>query len=227
MTTYFIAGIDTDAGKTIATGCIAKYLMDAGKTVITQKLAQTGCTGISTDIEMHRRLMHMPLTEFDVDGSTCPYVFTYPASPHLAAQIDDAQIDCATITKATARLRANFEFVLLEGVGGLHVPLSPNYTTLDYLREQKYPVILISSSKLGSINHTLLTLEVMRIYGIELKAVLYNHFPDTSPVITTDSAQIIQSYTKTYFPNAGFAQLPIVDFDTHTKFLFAELGLFV
>ena len=90
---YFVSGIDTDAGKSVVTGLIARSLLHQGVNVITQKFIQTGCRGISEDILTHRRIMGIPVQDVDRDGTTCPYVMTYPASPHLAAEIDHLAID--------------------------------------------------------------------------------------------------------------------------------------
>lgn len=90
---YFITGIDTDAGKSIVTGVLARDMRARGERVITQKFIQTGNTGISEDIELHRRIMGIPLQREDLDGTTCPITFTYPASPQLAAEIDNREID--------------------------------------------------------------------------------------------------------------------------------------
>ena len=91
----FVGGIDTDIGKTVATGWLAAKLMRQGFSVITQKIVQTGCTGISDDILVHRRLQNLPLLPEDTDGTTCPYLFGYPCSPHLAARMAGARIDPA------------------------------------------------------------------------------------------------------------------------------------
>ena len=74
----FVSGIDTDIGKSIATGYYAKHLMQQGYSVITQKMVQTGCQDISTDIIVHRKIQGITLTEEDRQGITCPYLFDYP-----------------------------------------------------------------------------------------------------------------------------------------------------
>ena len=153
----FISGIDTNVGKTVATGMIAKALAKAGKKVITQKMIQTGCEHVSEDIEAHRQIQGLPFTDEDTQGLTCPYIFTYPCSPHMAAAKDGRRIDLETITQATRRLRETYEYVLLEGAGGLMVPNDMESLTIDYVKEQAYPLILVTSGKLGSINHTLLS----------------------------------------------------------------------
>ena len=89
-----------------------------GERVITQKFIQTGNTGISEDIELHRRIMGIPLQREDLDGTTCPITFTYPASPQLAAEIDNREIDLSLVEKSTGKLLESYDTVLLEGAGG-------------------------------------------------------------------------------------------------------------
>ena len=82
---YFISGIDTNIGKSYATGFIARTWNSEGRRTITQKLIQTGNTGMSEDIELHRRIMRCGLLPEDREGLTMPEIFSYPCSPHLAA----------------------------------------------------------------------------------------------------------------------------------------------
>ena len=122
----FITGIDTGVGKTIASGLLAKQIMKQGKSVITFKLVQTGCAGISEDIIKHREIMEMPLTAEDISSLTCPYVFTHPCSPHLAADIEEKNIDESLLVKTIAELEKKYDFIIIEGAGGLFVPLNKN-----------------------------------------------------------------------------------------------------
>ena len=213
MAVYFISGIDTDAGKSIVTGVIARTLLQKGVHVITQKFIQTGCVGISEDILKHREIMGIPPQEVDRDGTTCPYVMTYPASPHLAAEIDRVEIDVERIHRSTEKLDAAYDVVLLEGAGGLYVPVSRQYLTIDYIQEYKHPLILVSSSKLGSINHTLMSLELCRLRGIEVAYVVYNDFPNDSEWIKNDSITNIRQYLDEYFPDCRLLELPVVEGD--------------
>ena len=186
-TVLFITGIDTNIGKTFATGMIACALAQKGKRVITQKMIQTGCTDVSEDIEMHRKIQGIPFTEEDKAGLTCPYIFTYPCSPHMAAEKDGRAIDISVVTEATRCLQEKYEYVLLEGAGGLMVPNDFHSLTIDYIKEQGYPVILVTSGKLGSINHTLLSLFACKQYGIPVRAVAYNLYPPTDELITANT----------------------------------------
>ena len=131
MSVLFVSGIDTDIGKTYATGLLAKSLMQQGVNVITQKLVQTGISkqadgelGIADDILSHRQLMEMPLQPCDLDFTTCPYRYEKPASPHLSRLGYQESLDPDMITNATKRLQAEYELVLLEGAGGLLVPIT-------------------------------------------------------------------------------------------------------
>lgn len=199
---YFVTGIDTNVGKTAATGFIARELMNKGVNVITQKMIQTGCLSESEDIVEHRRIMNIPMQDVDLNSDTCPYIFTYPCSPHLAAQIDNRSIDIHTISEATARLAEKYEVVLLEGAGGVMVPVTEDYLTLDYMTEMNYPVILVTSGKLGSINHTLLSLEAIRQRGLDLAMLVYNLYPKADEIIEEDTLRYLRNYLARYYPDA-------------------------
>ena len=203
---FFVSGIDTGIGKTIATGLIARGLMESGKTVITQKGVQTGCVGMSEDIVKHRQLMKMEMLPEDHEGLTCQYLFATPCSPHLAARIEKTKIDPDKITKAAKKLAKRYDVVLLEGAGGLFVPLQEEYLMIDYLAEVKWPVLLVTSSRLGSINHTLASFEALRSREISLSGVLYNRHDETDPLIAKDSLVIITAYLRKY----GFT-CPVVE----------------
>ena len=134
MGIVFVTGIDTGIGKSIATGLMARWLARRGRPVITQKLVQTGCRGaVAEDIAVHRRLMGTGLFDVDRDGTTCPCVFAYPASPHLAARLENREVDISAIDRASDRLAAMHEHVLVEGVGGVLVPLAGSLSVLDYV----------------------------------------------------------------------------------------------
>lgn len=197
---YFITGIDTNIGKSIATGWLAARLIEQGLNVITQKMIQTGDSGISEDIEMHRKLMNTPFTEEDRDGTTCPIVLSYPASPHLAAKIDRVEIEISLIETSTECLSERYDVVLLEGAGGAMVPLTDNLLTIDYVAERGYPAILVTSGRLGSINHTILTIEALLNRKVELHSIIYNRYPQCDSVIEEDTLEYIKSYLSRVSP---------------------------
>ena len=209
---YFVTGIDTNIGKSIATGWLAKRLFDCDRSVITQKLVQTGNNGYSEDIELHRKIMGIDFTEVDKKGLTAPVIFSYPASPHLASRIDNQNLDLEIISKATEKLASQYDIVLLEGAGGPMVPLTTDLLTIDYIAQRAYPVILVTSGRLGSINHTLLCFEALLQRGMELYKVIYNMYPSTDKIIEDDTLQIIKLYMNKYFPSATLVEMPKIDF---------------
>ncbi len=193
---HFISGIDTNVGKSYATGILARDLNAAGRSVITQKLVQTGCTDSSEDIELHRRIMGIAPTPEDTDMTTAPEIFTYPCSPHLATVIDGREIDFARIDAATAALTERYDIVLLEGAGGLMVPLTEDMLTVDFIERRRYPVMLVTSGRLGSINHTLLSIEALERRGIKVTALLYNAYPSLDDkTIEEDTRRYLERHT--------------------------------
>lgn len=210
---YFVSGIDTDTGKTYVTGYIARRLMEQGKRVITQKFIQTGNKEWSEDIEAHRRIMGCGMLPEDLDHTTAPVIFSYPASAQLAARIDGREIDLSVIDRATERLASLYDIVFVEGAGGLAVPITDTFMAIDYVASRRLPVILVTNGVLGSINHTILSLEAIRSRGIELAAVLYNEHFDSDPTIAADTRGFIARYVERNFPGAKFEVIPSVNAD--------------
>lgn len=223
MPVTFISGIDTGVGKTIITGLLAKFLNNSGWKVITQKLIQTGCSGISEDILLHRKIMDIELQEEDQSGLTCPYIFDFPASPHLAANLEGRAIDVNIIKTSTNRLLEKYDYVLLEGAGGLLVPLKLGYTTMDYIQENNLPLIIVSTPKLGSINHTLMSLDAARKRNIEVKGIVYNLFPSESDLITRDSKEVFKYYLKKYDYPQVVIEVPFIREDKLPEVEFTQL----
>jgi dethiobiotin synthetase len=201
-----VSGIDTGIGKTYATGLIAKALLRQGKAVITQKIVQTGCEGVAEDILKHRHLMGIGLQDVDREGLTSPYVFRYPASPHLSGRMEDVEIDILHIRRATFALQKRYDLVLLEGVGGLLVPLAYDLLFADYIRNAGYELVLVTGPRLGSISHTLLSIEACVKRGIVIRGVIYNLFGSTDKLIAKDTREVILHYLH----KAG-SKAPIID----------------
>ncbi|WP_320167856.1 dethiobiotin synthase [Mangrovibacterium marinum] len=209
--TYFISGIDTDCGKTMVTSLLARELHQQGIKVITQKMVQTGSSEIADDLREHRRITGIDLQEVDLDHTTCPYIFQFPASPHLAARMEQTSIDPEVISRSTTKLEENYELVLLEGAGGLMVPIQDELLTIDYLQKEGHPLILVSSSKLGSINHTLLSLEACLNRKIPVAALVYNHLPNENQFIAEESMQVLKRYLHNNSPETHWMECPEVN----------------
>lgn len=189
----FISGIDTDCGKTYITGLLAYHFRKAGINCITSKLVQTGCMGIADDILEHRRIMEIEVLPEDKSGLTCPFVYSFPASPHLSAKIDKRPFRIDSFSETLQSLLKKYELVITEGAGGITVPITDEVLTSDYLIENKQPLILVSSSRLGSINHTLLSIDFCIKNNINLIAVIYNQFPDDDVQIANSTYQFLEN----------------------------------
>ncbi|MCD8134520.1 MAG: dethiobiotin synthase [Parabacteroides gordonii] len=207
----FITGIDTSVGKTYATGVLARSMKALGRSVTTMKMVQTGCEGISEDIEMHRRLMGISLTDEDRMGLTCPYLFKYPCSPHMAAAMEKNEIIPFTISMNIEQMQQHYNQILIEAAGGLMVPLNFDMLTIEYTRERHYPVVLVTSGKLGSINHTLLSLFACAQYGIKILAVIYNQYPKIDAKIEENTYQYLERYISHNYPGTQLLTLPKED----------------
>lgn len=210
---YFVSGIDTDVGKSYATGFLAREWQAGGKRTITQKLVQTGGQGLSEDVRLHRQLMGTRLLREDEEGLTTPAIFPFPASPHLAARLAGQSVDCSALTRATQGLAARYDVVLVEGAGGLMVPLTETVLTIDYIRDCGYPVVLVTSGRLGSINHTLLSLEALKARGMRLHALVYNAFPLGDATIRRDTKAYFQNVLAREWPDAALVLLPFMTGD--------------
>lgn len=206
----FITGIDTNIGKSYATAYLKRILIQEGKQVVTQKMIQTGNEGRSEDIELHRHLLGEPWGQEDEEGLTAPIVLSYPASPHLAAHIDKRVLDISLIDEATDRLLSDYgyDIVLLEGAGGLMVPITKEYWTIDFIAERGYPIALVTSGRLGSINHTLLTLSCCKTRGIQVAYLIYNLYPNVDKLIEEDTLAFLKEYCRKELPECQIITMP-------------------
>ena len=187
---FFISGIDTGIGKTVVTGLMARWLRSAGRDAITVKMVQTGNDGFSEDLDAHRAIAGQPRFREDGLGLTAPQIFKFPSSPELAARMEGRSVDLKAIADAIAKCAASHDFVLVEGAGGLAVPLTRDTLAVDFAAAQKWPLVLVASGRLGSINHIILSLEAAKSRGMQVAGVVYNWCADADPVIDVDTPEV-------------------------------------
>lgn len=169
----FITGTDTGVGKTVVTAALTVHMKRKGVAVGVMKPIETGI--------MTSRLAHsdaarlQAVTESDdALGAICPFQFELPLAPLAAAQSERRQIDLGVIQKVYRLLSRRYEYMVIEGVGGVHVPLGPKIEVLDLIARLKFPVVIVGRSALGGINHALLTVEALRRRRIPVAAVVLN-----------------------------------------------------
>jgi dethiobiotin synthetase len=202
--TYFITGIDTGIGKTWVTGLLLRHLLSQGLGAVSAKLVQTGCQGLSEDLLEHRKMAGMPLLDVDREGLTCPYVFERPMSPHWAASKAGKFIEEKRLSLQFQSLDKKFDVVLCEGAGGILVPLSLGRTSADFVADQGWKTIVVSVPRLGSLNHTLLTLSLLETKNIPLAGLVLNQ-ADAWGIELHD---VFVNYFQSQFPNVPLIKIP-------------------
>jgi len=171
----FVTGTGTEVGKTVVAATIARTLAREGRGVAVFKPA---VTGLDEGVEADHALLRRASGSSQSDEEIAPYRYGPPASPHLAAALAGEEIDPEQLRRAAAAAGEGADAIVCEGVGGLLVPLSPGYLVRDLAADLGYPLVIVAGPGLGTINHTLLTIEVARAAGLEVAAIVLNPWPD-------------------------------------------------
>ena len=202
MSVYFISGIDTGIGKTAVTGLMARWLLAAGRDAITVKMVQTGNYGFSEDIDAHRAICGGVRFPEDDEGLTSPQIFKFPSSPLLAASLEGRAVDVEAIRNAVRTCARRHEVVLVESAGGLDVPLTDEMLSVDLAAKEGWPLVLVTCGRLGSINHTLLSLEAAKLRGMKVAGVVHDWCEGADPEIDRDAVGTVRRYlVKWGFPD--------------------------
>lgn len=168
----FIAGTDTGVGKTVVTAALLAALRERGLDTVAMKPVQTGALrGRSPDLDFCAKAARWRADAAE-SADLCPYHFPLPASPHLAAREAGVKIEPRKITDAFRRLRSRHEAILVEGAGGVLVPLCEDFCQRDLIAALKLPVVVVARAGLGTLNHTLLTVEALRRRRIEIAMIV-------------------------------------------------------
>ena len=125
--------------------------------------------------------------------------------------MEGRKVDLEKADWATLTLTQRFDTVLVEGAGGLMVPIEWFYTMLDYAADRGFPVILVTNPRLGSVNHALLSLEACRARGVEVDMLAYSLWGETSPEITADTRRLLKEYLRLNLPECEFMEVPVID----------------
>ncbi len=170
--TVFVTGTDTGCGKTAVASALARTLRAAGKRVRVLKPIETGCVdGVPADA---LALAHAAGDAAPVER-LCPYRFALPVAPEVAARAERVAIDLARIESALALARKVADLVIVEGAGGLLVPIAPGLDMAGLARRLRLPLVVAARAALGTINHTLLTLEAARARDLRVLGVVVSH----------------------------------------------------
>ena len=190
MKQIFVTGTDTDVGKTFVCGLLLHFYKEMGVDVGYQKWAATGPDFPPADLTFCLETAGLPVVEDDLSLQV-PFHFSMPASPHLAAEQQGAELDKQHLLNCYEKMKSRHEVLVVEGVGGLMVPLRRDLLLAELLAELKIPTIIVARSGLGTINHTLLTLEGLRSRGIPVMGVVF------SDAVASGNELMIQDNMKT------------------------------
>lgn len=193
----FITGTDTGVGKTIVSATLARFMRSKGIDVGVIKPATSGCRKENGRLVSDDALLLCGAAGVPCDSDSAPYLFREPLAPAEAARIDNQQIDFDHIHDCYARIASRHDFVIMEGAGGLIVPLSGMKTVADLAQETKLPLLVVARPNLGTINHTALTCMVASQMGIELAGVIINNFPVEPGLAEQSAAHYIAGLCKT------------------------------
>lgn len=174
----FVTGTDTDVGKTLVTAALALHLKKRGFTVGVMKPIETGVSA-GRDAQSDAAQLRSIIESEETLGAICPYSFEMPVAPLTAAQAERQTIDPNTIKKVYRLLSGRYDCMVVEGIGGVHVPITTKSNVTDLIKLLRLPVVVVGRSGLGGINHALLTVEALRRQKIRIIALVLNR---TQPV---------------------------------------------
>ncbi len=184
----FVTGTGTEVGKTVVAAALARTLSASGASVAVFKPA---VTGLEDPGEPDHELLRRAAGSAQSDAEIAPYRYGPPASPHLAAALAGEEIDPNRLRSAAAAAGAEADELVCEGVGGLLVPLAAGYAVRDLAVDLGLPLVIAAPPGLGTINHTLLTLEAARSAGLAVAMVALTPWPDTPTEVEASNRETI------------------------------------
>ncbi|MDP8263592.1 MAG: dethiobiotin synthase [Candidatus Ancaeobacter aquaticus] len=171
----FATGTDTDIGKTFVSGLIAQaFLRRNIRTIVVKPIATGGrklkgqC--ISPDTLYLKKKLNLPQQQNELN----PVCFSAPLAPLSASRIEKKTINIKNVLKSVEHAAQNYDQIIVEGIGGVSVPITKDYFVSNLIKDIGFPVIIVARSSLGTINHTLLTINELERRGISILGVIYN-----------------------------------------------------
>jgi dethiobiotin synthetase len=189
---FFITGTDTEVGKTYIACKLIKHYVALGYKVVGMKPVAAGCDWVdgawlNEDVKLLTAASNVQAPAHLIN----PYSFNEPIAPHIAAQHEGVTIDLQVIVDAYQQLTQLADIVIVEGAGGLLVPLGDDHTLADLVAQLNIPIILVIGLKLGCINHALLTYEVIRQRQLKLDSWLANPI-DSNMLASADNLHTLK-----------------------------------
>lgn len=197
----FVVGTDTGVGKTVVAAGLAWALRQRGIDVGVMKPVETGFSSRGpSDAATLRRAAGAP----DPIEDVAPYRLKAPLAPLVAADKEGIRISPQRLVRDVKRLAARRAFVVVEGVGGLMVPLTPTHTTLALAEALQLPILLVIANRLGAINHTLLTLHAAECRGLTVRGLVLNHPRHARSLVERTNREVLAGLR----PHLPWAEVP-------------------
>jgi dethiobiotin synthetase len=190
MPGIFITATDTEVGKTVITGAIAAGLKKRGLDIgVMKPVASGGITSAAGEIvaEDATFLMRAAQVAEEERGLVNPVCLAPALTPAVAARISGITVDISKIMTAFGTLQEVHRIVLVEGVGGITAPLWEEYLVGDMAREMGLPLLVVAQPKLGTINHTVLTVDYAQRHGLKVAGVILNGWDETGKGVLEES----------------------------------------
>ena len=216
MRGVFVTGTGTEVGKTVVAAAIARTLAGDGQRVAVFKPA---VTGLNEPGEPDHALLRRAAGSEQSAEEIAPYRYNPAASPHLAAEMAGETIDPQRLLAAARTAAAGADTLVCEGVGGLLVPLARDYLVRDLAADLGLPLVIAASPGLGTINHTLLSIEAARTAGLEVATVVLTPWPDEPSRVEQSNCETLEA-----LGNVSVETLPTLDLASPATW--PPLGLF-
>lgn len=190
----FITGTDTGVGKSLVAATLIKLLTEIGIDVGIMKPAETGVAN-PAQLGPDAQLLKWAAQSRQTDESICPYRFRTPLAPSVAASREKTRINYNGLVQQAQQLISDHEFTIIEGAGGLMVPLAGGFLMADFARALGLPLLVVCRTGLGTINHTLLTLFSARNLDLPIAGYLLNNMPEAKTAAEDTVAHSLASLT--------------------------------
>ena len=192
MRGLFVTGTDTEAGKSVVAAAICAALAARGVRVAAFKPVVTGLGDPAGEWPRDHELLAAAAGSRQTAADVTPVTFDPAVSPHYAAELAGAELEPGALVAAARAAAAAADALVCEGVGGLLVPLTTDYSVRDLAVELGLPVVIAARTGLGTINHTLLTIEAARGAGLEVAGVVMTPWPDDPEAIEESNRVTVQ-----------------------------------
>jgi len=195
----FITGTDTGVGKTVVTAAILAHLQHQGQKTGVMKPIETGVDSECSSAANSDALFLMEVGNIkDSLAEVCPIRLKPAASPYQAALIENRSLQPETILSAYRTLSEKYEWMLVEGIGGVRVPITRDYGVMHLIRDLNLPVVVVARTQLGTLNHTLMTLETLQQKGIPVRGIVFNQTgPEAPDAIEQDQPRLVEELSGT------------------------------